>query len=63
MRVVDRIVHTITGHRIEVAHGNDCVALLGERGWGHVLTAEQAHRLATALHVQADHADEVASDD
>ena len=63
MSVVDRTIHTTDGHRIEVAHGNDCVALIDRSGWTCCLTAEQAHRLATALHVQADHADEVASDD
>lgn len=53
----DRIIHTYDGQRIEVMHGDDCVAIQTDE-WAGTLTSEQAHRLATALHVQADLSEE-----
>lgn len=56
----DRIIHTLHDQRIEVGHGDDAVIVTADR-WACVLTSEQAHRLATALHVQADMSEEVAT--
>ena len=57
----DRIIHTRDGQRLSVGHGDDCVLVVADE-WSCVLTSEQAHRLATALHVQADLSEEGESD-
>lgn len=65
----DRIIHIGSGHRFEVAHGRDRVVLTNPE-WRssatspalYILTPDEAHLLATALHVQADHAEELTDD-